>query len=197
MDRTAFRNVIRVYWRQRCQSALRAAFWGLLAGAVAGIGAGLWRLLAEPSFPINAAVALLAAGPLVGALVGLLWPHDWLRAARAIDISYNLKDRTVTALEFVNRRDGSLWHWLQLRDATEHLQRVEPAQVVPLCMPRWWPAALAALTLAIALLIWPATSNVQARPQGPLPGIVAVAEDIQRDLERLDELAEQEKSEEL
>ena len=197
MDHAMFRNLIRVRRRQRCQSAVRATVWGVLVGALAAIGAGLWRLLVEPTMPVSVAIAFLAAGPLIGALAGLIRPRDWLPAARAIDVCYDLKDRTVTALEFVARRDGSPWHRLQLQDATEHLRRVEPAQVVPLRVPRWWPASLGALIAAIALLVWPAGPDVQARPQAPLPGIVAVAEEIEQDLERLDELAEQEKSEEL
>lgn len=197
MDRAVFRNLVRVRRRQRVQSAVRAALWGLLLGAVTGLAAGLWRLLVDSNVPVTAVAALLVVVPLVAGLAGWFWPRGWLSAARAIDLCYRLKDRTVTALEFAQRQDGSPWHRLQLQDAAEHLKDVRPAEVVPLQAPRWWPWAVAVSAVAVGLLLWPTEPNVQAQPQPALPGIVAVAEEIERDLQRLDQLAEQEKSEEL
>ena len=197
MDQQVFSNLILVRRRQRLRFALHVAVRGLLCSAGIGIGLGIWRLLADGTISVAVAISVLAAGPLLGALLGLLWRRSWLAAATAIDSHCRLKDRTVTAFEFAGKPGVSAFHQLQVADAAAHLKNTEPSQVVPIRLPRSFPYATAAVAVSAALLIWPQTPHVEAGPLPALPAIVAVAEQIEEDLEELEKLAEQEQNEEL
>jgi hypothetical protein len=83
-------------------------------------------------------------------------------------------------------------------DAAEHLATVEARAVVPLRVPRSLPYALGLLAVAVALLSWPLDARrAQASLTEPLPGIVAVADQVRQDLLQLDELAKEEQNQEL
>src|SRR5256885_2191062 len=89
--------------RQRWQQTMGAASVGLLLGAAAGCLLGLSCLL-TPNLVLRAiGLALLALGPLAGALLGWLVQTDWSAAARAVDRAGGLKDCTVSALDFAAR----------------------------------------------------------------------------------------------
>ncbi len=67
-------------------------------------GLGVYRLLAgaAPDWPWFVLAAV--GGPVLGALVGAVRRLDWNGAARAVDATYLLKDRAVTALWRSRRR---------------------------------------------------------------------------------------------
>jgi hypothetical protein len=198
MQGRIFQGLDPVRRRQKSLLILRAAVLGLLASSVAGIGLGLWRWLTGGSVSPQTALLILAAGPVLGALVGLVWKHGWHGAALAVDDHYHLKDRSATALDFVRRASSSALHQLQVSDAEEHLTGITPQEVVPFRMPRALPFAGGALIVAVALLALPLTSKkVAAGPTAPLPAIVAEAEAISEDLKQLDELAKSEQNKEL
>src|SRR5262249_3362632 len=140
----------------------------------------------------------LAAGPLAGALVGLLWRRGWHGAAVAVDRYYRLKDRAATALEFLRRDARTPLQTLQIQDALEHLRRVDPGRVVPLRGPAPLPFAAVLVLAAGALLFWPFPAPVaEAGPAQPLPQVVAEAERIQDALQDLEEEARKEENKEL
>jgi hypothetical protein len=184
--------------RQQQSRAVQMAVWGLLAGAVVGIGVGVWKLAAtQPIAPWMAAVLLLA-GPVVGLIAGLVWRRHLHAAAIAVDWHYRLKDRAVTALEFVEREAASPLKELQVGDAAAHLKQVDPRSVVPFRLPRAFPYAVGTLAVAVTLLFWPLNApEAQAKPLGPLPGVVMAAEEIEKGLDELEKVAEEEQSEEL
>ena len=117
--------------RQRLAFVVWATVYGLLAGGMAGSVDALvqWRV----SGTVSAWVAVeVAAWPVLGLLVGLLWPRPWRAAAAAVDAHYRLKDRSTTALEFLAKPNAGDLHQLQITDALAHLTRVEPKAVVPI-----------------------------------------------------------------
>ena len=198
MERGIYGRLAAVRGRQRRMFVERLASAGLLIGALAALAleAGRW-LAGWPITPWHTALAFLA-GPALGALVGCCWPQRWRAAAAAVDAHYRLKDRSVTALAFLNKPRQTPLDELQLRDAVEHLARVDARAVVPWRLPRLLPPAIAALALAAALAFWPAgPRTVEAGVAEPLPEVLATAADIEEDLNQFEELAREEKNTEL
>jgi hypothetical protein len=184
--------------RQQAAFALRTTVYGLLAGSLAGAGFGLFRWTTGRAIDLGPAIAVLAAGPVLGVLIGLGWRRGWHKAAAAVDRHYRLKDRSATALAFLAKAAPGDLHRLQIADAEKHLGRVEPRQVVPIRCPRPLPYAVAVLALAVVLLSWPLkTAEVSGSPAEPLPQVVAEAERIQEALHDLEEVARQEENKEL
>ena len=183
--------------RQRLAFVVRATVYGLLAGGMAGIVDALvqWRV----SGTVSAWVAVeVAAWPVLGLLVGLLWPRPWRAAAAAVDAHYRLKDRSTTALEFLAKPNAGDLHQLQITDALAHLTRVEPKAVVPIRSPRALPYALGVLAAAAVLpFVLPRPQEANAGPSAPLPQVVAEAEKIQERLSELEEVARQEDNKDL
>ena len=184
--------------RQLLVAAIQGALQGLLIGAIAAILVAILRLNQIGGATTLGGVSVLITVPLLSAIVAGMWrlmKSDWRNAARAVDQSYELKDRTETALAFLTRQDahkaGEL-EVLQLADAVHHLQRVEPRTVVPVELPATWRWAAATATLAVILLGWPtARALVNAGPSQPIDAIVTEAEIVVEDLQSLlDQLPE-------
>jgi hypothetical protein len=176
--------------RQLRLEVLRWAVLGLLAGSVASVCLGLLRWQ-------GAAVAgwgfvVLLAGPAIGAIVALVLGRSAKIAASAADEHYGLKDRTVSAVDFLSRDRHSPLHELQLADAEEHLQALDPRRIAPLRMPAAAPYAAAALILALAVLFWPRATPVEAKTPDPLDHVVAAAEEAEESLAPLEEVAKKE-----
>jgi hypothetical protein len=184
--------------RQRAVCVARGAALGLLGGSLAAIGLAAWGWLSGSPAASRLAAACLAGSPLLGALAGLVRRPGWSAAASAVDQTYRLKDRAVTALDFLGRPQPSALHALQLDDAAEHLERVEAREVVPWRTPRVLPAALGAFAVAALLLCAPPRGRTaKAAPAPPPPSVVEQAERIGDDLKQLDELAKSERDEAL
>jgi hypothetical protein len=183
--------------RQQLVLTIRATVYGLLAGSLAGVAAALAQRWATGAVTAWVAAAL-AAGPALGLLVGLLWRRTWHDAAVAVDTHYRLKDRSATALEFLAKSDAGDLHRLQIDDALEHLNRVEPKAVVPFRSPRALPYALATFAAAAVLpFVLPRSQEASAGPREPLPQVVAEAEKLQERLQDLEEVARQDDNKEL
>jgi hypothetical protein len=184
--------------RQRWLLIVRTAVLGMLAGSLAGLALGVGRWLAGSPVLPWVGFAAVAAGPIVGALAGLLWGRSWRLAAAAVDGHYQLKDRAATALVFSGRPDATLLHRLQVQDAVEHLGQVQPRQVVPIRWPKLLPYAVGGMVLALVVLAWPiGSAEVQGGPLEPSANIVAEAERIQEDLKEFEDLARKEENKEL
>lgn len=179
-------------------AGVRSGARGLLAGAAAAVVLAACRLggLGLPAWTVWAAPL---AGLAAGVLVGLVWRRDWLEAAHAVDSHCQLKDRATTAWAFVQEPDPGVLRTLQVEDAAEHLDGVDPRRVVPYRMPRSALYGLAGAALAAVLLALPAFQRpVEARPIVPLPAAVAEAEEIEKTvLEELRKIAEETKREDL
>jgi hypothetical protein len=169
--------------RQQMMFALRSAVAGVTAGAAVALALGAARLLfgLDVSWLVGAAV--LAAGPVLGLLVGLVLRHGWHDAAAAVDAHHGLKDRAVTALAFTDLPAPTELQSVAVSDALGHLNAVEPRAVVPLRAPRAWPVALAALAAAVIVLAIPlAQREVDA---GPAPAPAHIRDTGKRTEEQL------------
>jgi tetratricopeptide (TPR) repeat protein len=183
--------------RQQTSFALQCVIYGLLFGAIAGIAAALsqWWITNAVSPWLAASIGVGAA---LGLVVGLMFRRSWHDAAAAVDAHYCLKDRSLTALEFLNKNANGDLHQLQIGDALAHLGNVEPAKVAPIRSPRVLPYALVASVVALLLpFLLPKPAAVNAEPVSPLAHIVAEAEKIQERLQDLEEIAKQEDNPEL
>src|SRR6185312_1485283 len=135
MSARIYRELRPVRRRQREVLMVRATVLGLLAGSLAGIGLGIWKWTGGHAVSTVTMVAVLAGGPIVGMIVGALWRKGWNEAASAVDSRYALKDRTVTALDFMARKQTTLLQELEVADAEEHLSTVKPTDVAPFRIP--------------------------------------------------------------
>ncbi|REJ91141.1 MAG: hypothetical protein DWQ34_15465 [Planctomycetota bacterium] len=187
-----------VHRRQQRSFAVRAAVWGLLASALLGVVVGIWKVLTGQPIGPGVAGSLLLAGPVIGLVAGLLLKRPMHAAAIAVDEHYRLKDRSITALQFVAEAEQTPLRELQVSDTAAHLRQVDARSVAPLRMPKTLPYAVVTLLTAMTLLFWPVDSQeILAKPLEPLPGILMAADEIDRGLEELKEIAEEEEDEEL
>jgi tetratricopeptide (TPR) repeat protein len=186
-----------VRWRQRLQSALTAAAVGLLCSAAVGLGFGLWKFALGQPISWWLAATIVVAGPLAGALVGFVRRRPWHDAAAAIDARYSLKDRTVTALEFLSKPADDGFHELQVSEALGRLSSVDARQVVPLALPRWSRWAAFGAVIAVGLLAWPLSPRELGAELSRPPGIDEAAAAIAQELEQLKPMSEEEGIEEL
>ncbi|HUR55334.1 MAG TPA: hypothetical protein VMZ71_14470, partial [Gemmataceae bacterium] len=172
--------------RQQWLFALRCAALGLLGGAVAtGVA---FAVNLGVNFPWQVGAGLLAAGPVIGLIAGVALRKNWHGAAEAVDGHYGLKDRTVTALAFAEEGRTSDLHDLQMTEAVSHLGGVEPKAVTPLKAPREWPAVVAAVAIAVALLVfWPSKQQVAQAAPAPVPeNVKKAADDLKKMLAALE-----------
>ena len=185
--------------RQQLAFVTKAAAWGFVAGALVGYALGAGRIFLGWSVSWQAAAAVLAAGPVLGLVIGLALRRSWKSAAAAVDHHYNLKDRAVTALEFVNKTDPTELHGLQINDALDHLKRIEPKKVVPLPFPQTLPVGVAACALAAIGLFWPLhVQQAGAEPKAPAPDhVVAEADRIIAAATNIEEVARENEDREL
>jgi hypothetical protein len=198
MNGPIYQRLKTVRLRQLGVSVARATALGLLASSALGIGLGLWRWVAGGSVSPGLSMATLVVGPVLGALAGVWRRPGWHAAASAVDATYNLKDRSATALDFLARPEPTAVHALQLDDAARHLEQVEARAVVPFRLSRSWPVALVALAIALALLVMPTAARVVKAAPAPPPAIVLEqTERIGDDLKQLDELARSERNKDL
>lgn len=192
MKNTLFDRLLPIRRRRRLSSIFHTAVIGLLVGSVAGLFLAFMRWTSTASISTGQVIALLVAGPVVGALIGFFRKSDWSSAAVAVDEHYALKDRAATAVEFSGKSEKTLIHDLQIQDALDHLTAIEPSQVSPLHLPKLFPLAAGLAVMAAVLLAWPLTPPpAQARVE-VLPGVAAVIEELEDNLEQLDELAKDE-----
>ncbi len=190
--------------RQLMQAMCAWMVGGLLCGAAIGIGCAATRLAIQWADGGWMAAAAIVAGPLLGgfAAVLLLLPRpNWIAAARAIDQHYQWKDRTASALDFAHRRipaDKQAFASLQLADAMQHLDRMEPQAVAPLTVPRLLNGALVAAAAAIVFALIPLKQEeAAAGPPVPDEQIVAQADEISESLKELEDELKQDVDPEL
>jgi hypothetical protein len=193
MDTRIFERLKPVRRRQRILLVCQWAALGLLVNSLVGIVMGglRWAGMGEQS-PLWV-LAIIGVGTVIGGVVGWLRGRRWEAAASAVDTSYGLKDRTITAVDFVGRPNATPVHALQVSDAEEHLEDVDPRRVVPYRLPLSLAFGLGALAVAMFLLLFPRAGEVKAGTPAPLEQVVAAAEDARASLEELAEEAKKDK----
>ena len=191
-----------VRFRMRLQRMLEFATVGLAIGAVAAICFGLVRSFAPGTFPNLSlqnpwivVLALPVGTALLAAMVGFLWPRAARDAAGAIDAAYRLKDRTVTAVDFLSSLSSfsaptdDVLRKIQVDDAARHLAEVDPAKVVPFRRPAGMRRAAVMLLIAVLVILRPWSNEpAVAQPPKPDPGLVDIADQLKDEM--VDELEE-------
>ncbi|MCA9049764.1 MAG: hypothetical protein KDA89_13605 [Planctomycetaceae bacterium] len=113
----------------------------------------------------------------------------WLKAARTIDRCCDLKDRTVTALQFSSAAQPSVFQQLQIAETLRALQSVDRRRIVPLSIPRTWYAAALMFVLAGALWSAPVRSS-RTLPPVDAAAVAAASEQLEDTLQDIDSAAE-------
>jgi hypothetical protein len=198
MSDRIFEKLEPVRRRQWLLEIVRLSAIGLLAGSLVALVLGVWRWqmagqgAADTVAFASWALAILAAGPVLGGLFALIRGASSRTAARAVDTEYGLKDRAVSAIDFLRRGRCTPMHELQVADAEQHLESLDPRRVAPFRLPAVVLYAATALALSLALLLWPRPMSVQAKPLEPLGSILAAADEAEESVEEIVEVAKKE-----
>jgi murein L,D-transpeptidase YcbB/YkuD len=157
--------------RLRLASMVDGLTSGLMIGAAAALLFAVSRLILAPTTHWGWAFAIAAAGGIIGLIVGAARSRTDQAAARLIDQHYNLKDRSITTLEFLSPADDEARKShpamrLQIEEAEKHLKSVDATKCVPIepwNRPLRWAAGLAAGMLVVLALTNGGVSEVKAK----------------------------------
>lgn len=168
----------------RALSVQRGVLWlarGLAAGAVVVLGLVIWAWtrdgVARLPIPMLAAVPIVTG--LLSALGTLFIRHNGPELARRIDTAARLQERSTTALELGGRGEEFPLAIAQMRDAVEHLKRVDLLEAFPLRVPRNELLAAFFVT-AIAVIIGVSPNPWLLRARASNPAITIAFEQAQR-----------------
>src|SRR5689334_16937598 len=125
----------------RAISVQRGLVWlarGLVAGSVVVLGLIVWAWTSDTvkNLPIPALVGVPLVAALLMSLGSLFIRHKPRELARRIDRAARLQERSATALELGARGEEFPLALAQMRDAVEHLKRVDMLEAFPLRAPR-------------------------------------------------------------
>lgn len=168
----------------RAISVQRGLVWlarGLAAGAIIVLGVVIWAWTRDGVGALP--IAILVATPVVAALIAasgsFVVRHDSRELARRIDRAGRLQERSTTALELGARGEEFPLALAQMRDAVEHLRRIDLLEAFPLRAPR--NELMAAFFVALIAAIVGVSPNpwlLQARASNP--SITIAREQAQR-----------------
>jgi hypothetical protein len=184
----------------RALSLRRALLWmsrGLAVGTIVVLGVTIWAWTrgTVPSLPIP----ILVAGPILTALIAgaitLFFRHEDRLLARRVDSAARLQERSTTALELGGRGEDFPLALAQMRDAVEHLKRVDLLEAFPMRLPRS-ELMTAFFVVVIAVLVGVSPNPWLLRARASNPAISIAREQAQR-VERLAESMRVEEAAEL
>ena len=150
---------------------------GLLVGSVVGLVFAVLRPMLVPDAHWTIALAVTAIGGVVGLIVGASRLRSRAAAARMIDEQFGLKDRSVTSLEFLDKKQGTesgvaaIARRLQIEEAKQHLSSVDVVKCVPIQpwnRPLRWSGGLAAGMLLVLALTSGGVNEADAKSVPPL-----------------------------
>ncbi len=168
----------------RALSVQRGLLWlarGLAAGTVVVLGLVVWAWIrdAVAALPLLLLVGLPVALGLVTAAGSMFIRHNTRDLARRVDHAARLHERSTTALELGARGDEFPLALAQMRDAVEHLERVDLLEAFPLRAPRnELMAAFFIVVIAVLVGISPNPWLLRARASNP--AITIAREQAQR-----------------
>ncbi len=171
--------------REQRQWLWQCASIGLLAGGLAGCVMAMARILSQSAFSWIWVVVAVAIPALTGVAFAFARSKSLLCAARLIDNRCNLKDRTQTALQFLNSPSDNSMRRLQIEDAVAHLQSVDPLKISPISAPKTWNLGIIIAVVAVLLGL------LAGQPEPLLASVETnsvVAEQASRATESLEEL---------
>jgi hypothetical protein len=168
----------------RALALQRALIWtsrGLMLGIAFDLALVLWAWTRDALGTLP--IALFALPPVILAAIAgttaLFVRHSTPELARRVDRAAGLQERSVTALELGRRGDEHPLALAQMRDAVEHLRRIELLETFPLRAPRrelFVSAVLAALAVIFAVVPNPWLLTAKASN----PSVTAAQEQAQK-----------------
>src|SRR5712691_11337918 len=168
----------------RALSVQRGLLWlarGLAVGTVGVLGLVVWAWIRDgvAALPLLLLVGLPVALSLVTAAGSMFIRHNTRDLARRVDHAARLHERSTTALELGARGDEFPLALAQMRDAVEHLKRVDLLEAFPLRAPRNELMA-AFFIVVIAALIGISPNPWLLRARASNPAITIAREQAQR-----------------
>src|SRR5919201_456240 len=139
---------------------------------------------------VQRAILWLALG--VASLIGR---HDERRLARRIDRAAALQERSVTALELGGRGEEQPLALAQMRDAVEHLRRLDPLAAFPIRLPK--PELMTTVLVAVVTVLVAIAPNPWLLRQRAANPAVNVARDQAQRVDRLADSLHPEQSQEI
>lgn len=190
-------RVLVVRHRQQLQRLWKFASFGLLSSGFAACLLGALRWLTQAEWSWSWVVATLVAGPILGLIVAFIRQVSLREAAAAIDHVCNLKDRTQTALGFLQSSSDGPIHRLQIDDTQKHLANVDPVKVAPISRPKWFPLAVCLGIGAVLLVILPSVKSQVEAASAPNLTVLDSADRVAENLKELKEFQAEHKDPEL
>ena len=168
----------------RALSVQRGLVWlarGLAAGTfvVLAVVAWAWTRDGVKTLPLPLLVAVPLILGLLTALVSLSIRHNPRELARHIDRAARLQERSTTALELGARGEDFPLAIAQMRDAVEHLKRVDLLEAFPLRAPRN-ELLTAFFVVVVAAIIGISPNPWLLRARASNPSITIAREQAQR-----------------
>ncbi len=183
--------------RQQREWVWSCLSWVMVVGGAVSCAVGLARLAMPGSFSWTWIVAPVILGAGAGVVYSFATKRSKRQAAFAIDQVCKLKDRTQTALQFIQAADVDPLRRLQVEDAERHAAAINPKQVVPIRRPRLWALAIS-LTAAAAALIFLSNPAKEVQASQQTNAVVEMQADrIDEELKELEQLLAEEKTPEL
>ena len=168
----------------RALSVQRGLLWlarGLAAGTVIVLGLVIWAWVrdAVASLPLLLLVGVPVLLSLVTAAGSMFIGHNTRELARRVDHAARLQERSTTALELGTRGEEFPLALAQMRDAVEHLKRVDLLEAFPLHAPRN-ELMVAFFVVLIAILVGISPNPWLLRARASNPAITIAREQAQR-----------------
>jgi hypothetical protein len=183
----------------RALSFQRGLLWlarGLAVGTGLVLGLVIWAWARDSvsSLPIVGLVGLPVATGVIFAVGSLFIRHSTPDLARRVDSAARLQERSMTALELGARGAEFPLALAQMRDAVEHLRRVDLLEAFPLRIPKHELMAALFITIVAAIVgISPNPWLLRARAANP--AITIAREQAQRVQRLADSIAPQDSAE--
>jgi hypothetical protein len=168
----------------RALSVQRGLLWlarGLAAGTVVVLGLVIWAWIRDAvgALSLLLLVGIPVALGLVFAVGSMFIRHTTRDLARRVDHAARLQERSTTALELGARGEEFPLALAQMRDAVEHLKRVDLLEAFPLRAPRN-ELMTAFFIVVIAVLVGISPNPWLLRARASNPAITIAREQAQR-----------------
>lgn len=178
--------------RQQRQWLWQCASEGLLAGGVTGTFIALIRIFTDGAFSSLWVVATVMAPVFFAGVAAVVNSRSLLLAARTIDSQCGLKDRTETAMQFLGPvATKSPLQRIQIQDASDHLQSVDPVKIAPIHAPKSWGWGILTTVIACLLCFFAGQSELNSATTEVNPVVLAQADRAESDIEDLEQFQQE------
>lgn len=190
-------RVLLVRNRQQRQWLLRCISIATFASTIAAFALTLAFWSANETTGWKWVAALLCSGPIIGAIYATIRARNLRDAAVAIDRTFQLKDRTQTALNFLEHANPTTLHRLQIEDAESHLSTLDPKSVPVAFKPQFIPATVVFAVATLLLLALTRTTPEAVASVVQNETVMSVAQQVEEHIKELDQFEQEESDQEV